>query len=96
VITTRHVEIPRIIPEIIVEENDVQGLTAALEEVYRSAPLRARLGAQNRAIAEQRFAATNAAQTSALLHRVAAQQPAGRAPDHRGSPLVTSQNTVQP
>jgi hypothetical protein len=87
------VEIPRIIPEIIVEENDVLGLTAALEEVYRSAPLRARLGGQNRAIAEQRFAATNAAQTSALLHRVAAQQPAGRAPDH---PLVTSQNTVQP
>jgi glycosyltransferase involved in cell wall biosynthesis len=93
VITTRHVEIPRIIPEIIVEENDVAGLVAALEEVYRSPALRARLGAQNRGIAEQRFPARNAARTGELLRQVAA-RPTLDAPGDPG-PLVASRRAVQ-
>ena len=36
VVTTRHVEIPRIIEQILVDENDVHGLAEALEQVYQS------------------------------------------------------------
>lgn len=71
VITTRHAEIPRIVPEIIVDENDVDGLAAAIEQVYLSQPLRARLGRQNRALAEKYFPARNSQQTVEILCRVA-------------------------
>jgi colanic acid/amylovoran biosynthesis glycosyltransferase len=71
IITTRHVEIPRIIPEIIVEENDVAGLAAAIERVYQSEPLRARLGHQNRKIAEHLFSPLNATKTAQLLRSLA-------------------------
>ena len=59
VITTRHVEIPRIIREIVVEENDVAGVAAAIEQVCESEALRLESGARNREIAEQFFSAGN-------------------------------------
>jgi glycosyltransferase involved in cell wall biosynthesis len=71
VITTRHVEIPRLIPEIIVEENDVNGLAQAIEQAYRSSALRQRLGEQNRKIAEHVFSADNTNKTAALLRNLA-------------------------
>ena len=71
VITTRHVEIPRIIPEIIVEENDVNGLAQAIEQAYQSSALRQRLGEQNRKIAENVFSASNTNKTAALLRNLA-------------------------
>jgi colanic acid/amylovoran biosynthesis glycosyltransferase len=37
VISTSHVEIPHIIDQIIVDENDVDGLAQAIEQVYQSA-----------------------------------------------------------
>lgn len=70
VITTRHVEIPRIIPEIIVEENDVTGLANAIEQAYQSSALRQRLGEQNRKIAESVFSSNNAGKTAALLRNL--------------------------
>jgi glycosyltransferase involved in cell wall biosynthesis len=70
VITTRHVEIPRIIPEILVDENDVQGLAEALEQVYQSPSLCRRLGKQNRKIAEELFSLRNASQSATLLRRL--------------------------
>lgn len=70
VITTRHVEIPRIIPEILVDENDVQGLAQAIEQSYQSVSLRRRLGEQNREIAETVFSPRNAGQTAALLRKL--------------------------
>lgn len=70
VITTRHVEIPRLIPEIIVEENDVTGLANAIEQAYQSAALRQRLGEQNRQIAEKVFSCTNTNKTAALLRNL--------------------------
>jgi colanic acid/amylovoran biosynthesis glycosyltransferase len=73
VISTRHVEIPRIIPEILVDENDVQSLAQAIEQVYLSAPMRCRLGNQNRQIAETVFSPNNASQMAAILRNVAGQ-----------------------
>ena len=74
VITTRHVEIPRVIPELLVDENDVPGLAAAIQKVYDSQPLRQRLGKQNRQIAENTFSVRNAAQTKAILERLTVQR----------------------
>jgi len=70
VITTRHVEIPRLIPELLVDENDVAGLAAAIQQVYESQPLRERLGKQNRRIAENTFSVRNAGQTKDILERL--------------------------
>ncbi len=67
VITTRHVEIPRIIPEILIDENDAQGLARAIERVYQSESLRDRLASQNRKIAETVFSPSNAALTASRL-----------------------------
>lgn len=67
VITTRHVEIPRIIDEILVDENDVNGLAQAIRQVYESAPLRRRLGKKNRKIAEELFSSRNAGKTARIL-----------------------------
>jgi glycosyltransferase involved in cell wall biosynthesis len=71
VISTRHVEIPRIIPAILVDENDVDGLAAAIDQAYQSAPLRNELGAQNRRIAERVFSPKNTDITANLLRRLA-------------------------
>lgn len=71
VITTRHVEIPRVVPEILVAENDVAGLADAIQQVYESPPLRQRLGRQNREIAEQVFSVRNAGKTKDLLQCLA-------------------------
>jgi len=70
VITTRHVEIPRVIPELLVDENDIAGLAAAIQQVYESQPLRQRLGKENRKIAESTFSVRNAGQTKDLLQRL--------------------------
>jgi glycosyltransferase involved in cell wall biosynthesis len=77
VVTTRHVEIPRIVPEIIVVENDVAGLAQALRELYDAPERRASLGARNRRLAEQLFSTANAGRTAAILGAVAA-PPAAR------------------
>jgi glycosyltransferase involved in cell wall biosynthesis len=76
VITTRHVEIPRIIPEILVEENDVDGLAEAILRVYRSPALRARLGEQNRKLAVQTFSPKNASRTAQVLLELGSGVPA--------------------
>jgi colanic acid/amylovoran biosynthesis glycosyltransferase len=70
VLSTRHVEIPRIIPEILVDENDVDGLAQAIETLYQSPELRARLGQQNRQLAEQHFSTRNIGRTVRIFERV--------------------------
>lgn len=72
VISTRHVEIPRILDEILVDEKDPEGLARAIDYLYRSPEERARLGAKNRRIAEERFSLRNTDQTAAILSRLAA------------------------
>jgi glycosyltransferase involved in cell wall biosynthesis len=76
VISTRHVEIPRILDEIVVDENDVHGLAEAIWQVYRSEPLRRRLGEKNRRIAEQTFSTRNARKTAGILRKLAEQYQA--------------------
>jgi colanic acid/amylovoran biosynthesis glycosyltransferase len=71
VITSRHVEIPRIIDEIIVAENDVQGLAQAIQQVYQSTALRHKLGEKNRKIAEELFSTRNAERTAGILYGLA-------------------------
>jgi glycosyltransferase involved in cell wall biosynthesis len=71
VITTRHVEIPRIIKEIVVGENDVEGLAQAIWQTYQSASLRERLGKNNRQLAEDVFSPRNGARTAQLLSTLA-------------------------
>jgi colanic acid/amylovoran biosynthesis glycosyltransferase len=71
VVTTRHVEIPRIVEQILVDENDADGLAEALERVYASAALRDQLGRRNRELAEQYFSTENVAQTMCLLREIA-------------------------
>lgn len=71
VITTRHVEIPRVIGEILVDENDAAGLAAALRRLYASRELRERLGREGRALAERSFSAANLERKAALLEALA-------------------------
>jgi glycosyltransferase involved in cell wall biosynthesis len=73
VISTRHVEIPRVVKEIVVDENDVEGLAQAIRQVYESPELRRRLGEQNRATAEQLFSMRNAERMTELLSGLATQ-----------------------
>ncbi len=75
VITTRHVEIPRIVQEIVVDENDVDGLAEAIDRVHHSPELCARLGAQSRARAEEYFSPRNVERKAALLAGLARREP---------------------
>jgi colanic acid/amylovoran biosynthesis glycosyltransferase len=70
VITTRHVEIPRVVEHIVVDENDVDAIAQALERVYTSANLRERLGRRNRELAETHFSPANVDRTLALFERI--------------------------
>ncbi|MBI1794944.1 MAG: glycosyltransferase family 4 protein [Chloroflexi bacterium] len=67
VITTRHVEIPRIVEEVLVDEQDVSGLAKAIHTVYSSEELRKRLGQKNRKIAETLFSTKNAERTFQII-----------------------------
>jgi glycosyltransferase involved in cell wall biosynthesis len=67
VVTTRHVEIPRIVEQILVEENDVHALAEALERIYQSPALRKDMGQRNRELALQHFSPRNVDQTAQLL-----------------------------
>jgi len=73
IITTRHVEIPRIVPEIIVEENDVHGLAEGIRKLYLSKELRLSQGITNRSIAEKLFSIQNAKVTAGILVQFANQ-----------------------
>jgi len=70
IITTRHVEIPRIVPEIIVEENDVHGLAQAIRKLYSSESARKKQGVVNRKIAEELFSFRNAERTAEIMYNL--------------------------
>lgn len=71
VISTQHAEIPRVIPEIIIEENDVDELAQAIESMYHSPELRERLGKQSRTITEKLFSKEHARKRTQLLSNLA-------------------------
>jgi colanic acid/amylovoran biosynthesis glycosyltransferase len=72
VVTTRHVEIPRIVEKIIVDENDVHGLADGLTKALESASLREEMGKRNRELAELHFSSDNVRKTHAHFVRIAA------------------------
>jgi colanic acid/amylovoran biosynthesis glycosyltransferase len=80
VITTRHVEIPRVIDRVLVDENDVNGLAEAIEQLYQAESMRSELGEQNRRTAERLFSLKNAERTAAILASLAGAQTASRGP----------------
>lgn len=67
VISTRHVEIPAIVEQILVDEKDVEGLADALRRVCQSESLRREMGIRNREIAQERFSPNNAKRTEAIM-----------------------------
>ncbi len=67
VVSTRHVEIPAIVEQILVDEKDVDALAAALLKVYHSRPLREEMGIRNRELAIQHFSQTNVRRTDAMM-----------------------------
>jgi glycosyltransferase involved in cell wall biosynthesis len=81
VVTTRHVEIPQIVEQILVDENDVDALAEALERVYQSPSLRAELGERNRELAELHFSRRNIAQKMHLMRQIMSPACAG-SPHH--------------
>ena len=96
VITTKHVEIPRIIDEITVNENDVDGLAQAIRQVYESAALRQRLGEKNRQIAEDKFSTRNAERTARIFENVVRRFHGSPYPQPRAtSPASTQSETIE-
>ena len=73
VISTRHVEIPRILNEILVDENDVDALAEAISRVRQSAELRRRLGLQNRELAKHIFSPSNTIKKTRLFQNLVEQ-----------------------
>lgn len=73
VVTTRHVEIPRIVERLLVDENDVEGLAAALLQASESRELREEMGVRNRELAEQHFCSSNVQRTFNHLRRISAE-----------------------
>lgn len=67
VVTTRHVEIPKIVEQILVDENDIDGLAKALEQTYTSPSLRVAMGERNRELAEKHFSSANVNVTFEIL-----------------------------
>ncbi|MFX0125716.1 MAG: glycosyltransferase [Candidatus Hodarchaeota archaeon] len=59
VIITRHVEIPRIVKRILVDENDVDGLAQAIRYVLDNSKQIQSWGKENRKIAERYFSPRN-------------------------------------
>jgi glycosyltransferase involved in cell wall biosynthesis len=86
VVTTRHVEIPRIVEQVLVGENDAGALAEALEQVYQSRANREMLGARNRQLAEMHFSTAN------IDERVRQFREISRCDDGRRSPCVNADN----
>lgn len=59
VISTKHVEIPTILPEILIQENNVDELAIAIKNIKQSPKERERIGKQNFIIAENTFSKKN-------------------------------------
>jgi glycosyltransferase involved in cell wall biosynthesis len=92
VVSTRHVEIPRIVEQILVDENDVDGVAEALQRIYASTELREQLGRRNRELAEKHFSTNNIDQTLSHFRRVCgiAHEPSQQQPNVNGAPAKQS------
>lgn len=81
VVSTRHVAIPEVLDQLLVEEKDVAGLADAIQTAYESETLRDELGRQNRELAVKHFAPTNVEKTTDVAWRLSGRRPnSGAAP----------------
>ncbi len=80
VVSTQHAGIPEAIDSLLVPENDVEALAAALVKVCDDVALRQQLGAQNRQRAEQLFSPANNERLAAILSRYARPTPLDEPP----------------
>jgi colanic acid/amylovoran biosynthesis glycosyltransferase len=80
VISTRHVEIPRVLDELLVDERDVAALTEALRALRDDPARRAAMGADNRRRAERLFTLRNVEATGDALVALARADAARRPP----------------
>ena len=67
VISTRHVEIPALVDQILVDEKDVDGLADAIMRAYESEQLREEMGIRNRKTAEKEFTTANVERTVGVM-----------------------------
>ena len=77
VVSTYHAGIPEVVDAMLVEENNVPQLAAALQQLCDDVALRRHLGDHNRVIAERLFSPANNDRLEALLE----QQTSKRRPD---------------
>ena len=71
IVTTRHVEIPNVLNEVLVPENDPDSLAAAIEALARAPDRRARLGASNLELVRRYFPPENRAEMLRNIRRAA-------------------------
>lgn len=69
VVSTYHAGIPEVVDSLLVEENNVEQLAAALNTVCDSAELRVEQGRKNRARVEQMFSGTNNDRLESILNQ---------------------------
>lgn len=90
VISTRHAGIPELVPDVLVEENDVAGLAEALAYLADHPEIRLEMGLRNRQIVMQDYSIANAAYMGKLfasnqLDNVAAREVANEDTGYRRS-----------
>lgn len=88
VASTRHVEIPRVLPELLVDEGDVEALTEALRALRDDPARRRAMGEENRRLAERLFTLRNVETTARALAALAERGGTGaeRGEAERGDP----------
>jgi len=91
VVTTRHAGIPEAVDALLVDENDVEQLAAALREVCDNAELRQQLGERNRLTAEQMFSEANSNRLAQILqsHSHKSQDASNGKPSQSKAEVVT-------
>lgn len=62
IVATKHTGIPELVPDILVDENDIQGLAAGIEKLADDSKLRETTGKRNRKIIEEGFSNRNVGQ----------------------------------
>ena len=67
VISTRHAGIPELVDDILVDENDVEGLAEAIERLTDDPDLRRESGKRNREIIERRYSTKNVTRLQELF-----------------------------
>jgi glycosyltransferase involved in cell wall biosynthesis len=67
IVATRHTGIPELVPDILVDENDVTGLAAAIARLADDPALRESMGKRNRMIVENDYSNANVLQLLAEL-----------------------------